>query len=93
MAAADEGDSTATVEYDVEERDESSGRSRRFWIGLLVSVAGVAFLARRRMSRSSSWSEGPTDADYSTEGEIQTGETAGKDVSPDDPGHTPKTER
>lgn len=86
----------ATVEYDVDEEEEtaeSSGRSRRFWAGLLVSMAGVAFLARRRMSQSSSWSESSEDTGYSTEGEIQTGETAGEDVTPDDPGHSPKTEQ
>lgn len=89
----------ATVEYDVDaeeeeaEETESGGRSRRFWAGLLVSMAGVAFLARRRMSQSSSWSEGPTDTGYSSEGEIQTGETAGEDVTPDDAGHSPTTEQ
>lgn len=92
-ARTEEGSSTATVEYDVEEPDESSGRSRRFWAGLLVSMVGVAFLARRRMSNSSSWSEGQADTGYSTEGEIQTGETAGEDVTPDDPDHSPKTEQ
>lgn len=82
-----------SVDYADEESTESSGRSRRFWAGFLVSMAGVAYLARRRLSRSSSWSEGPEDTGYATEGEIQTGETAGEDVTPNDGGHSPTTER
>lgn len=84
---------TETSEYDGDESAESSGRSRRFWTGLLVSMAGVAYLARRRMSQSSGWSDGPQDTGYSTEGEIQTGETAGESTTPEDGGHSPTTER
>lgn len=86
-------DADETTEYGADETAESSGRSRRFWVGFLVSAAGVAYLARRRMSRSSSWSDGLEDTGYSTEGEMQTGETAGEDVTPADGGHSPTTER
>jgi len=79
----------ATTAEAGETTDDASGRSRRFWAGLLLSTAGIAYLARRRMSKSAGWSGGSPDAGYSSEGEIQTGEPS---APADDPGHTPKTE-
>ena len=77
---------TSTASSD--QRDQSSGgggRSALSWIVALIAIAGVTYLARRRMSSSgSTWSEpspgavaeDDAESGYVSEGEMQTVETA-----------------
>lgn len=66
---------------------DGGGRSVFAWLGALAVIGGVAYLARRRMSSTtgSAWSEPSPGAvasedaagGYTSEGEMQTAETAG----------------
>lgn len=61
--------------------DQGGGRSRFALVAVLLAVAGVAFLARRRMqSTSGSWSGPGTEEEggYATEGQVQTAEGTGE---------------
>jgi len=68
---------------------DTGGRSLTTWIGALLGIGGLAYLARRRMGSTSgsAWSEPSPDAvaaddategGYASEGEMQTAE-AGDD--------------
>lgn len=68
------------------QQSSGGGRSKLTIFGVILAIAGVAFLARRRMSSTSgsAWSEqspgavatDDTEGGYVSEGEMQTAETS-----------------
>ncbi len=72
-----------------DDQESGGGRSKLATLGILVAIAGVAVLARRRMSSTSgeAWSRESSpgsvarddaESGYVSEGEMQTAETAGE---------------
>lgn len=75
------------------DREEREGRSVWFWSGLVASMVGIAYLARKRMaSTGPATSAGPQGAGYETEGQLETAETGGDETtSPEGPGPSSPT--
>ena len=85
-----------------DQKSGQGGRSKLAMVGVVLAIAGVAFLARRRMSSTSgsAWSEpspaavAEDDAEggYVSEGEMQTAEAGGEqDTDANEPGTSAST--